>query len=120
MLKIEKESTRSRSVGNFLWKRLWTCSKTDCRMKDQVSVSGIEWPGVKLITHLTPVPMLRMSGSITTIPLYVFMVWKETCLYMPLNLRELESKKFRIFYYMFLRCQYLRLACTASVVDDWW
>jgi len=53
-------------------------------MKDHASVPEVERPGVRLITHLTPVSMLRMSGSITTIPLYAFMVWKRTWLYMPL------------------------------------
>jgi hypothetical protein len=78
MLKIEKGSTKSHSVENSPWKRLWTFRKTDYRMHDHASVFGVEWPGVKLITHLTPRPMLRMSESITTIPLHAFMVWKET------------------------------------------
>jgi hypothetical protein len=29
---IERESIRCRSVNNLLWKRLWTCHKTDYRM----------------------------------------------------------------------------------------
>jgi hypothetical protein len=29
ILKIERRSTRSQSVENSLWKRLWTCHKTD-------------------------------------------------------------------------------------------
>jgi hypothetical protein len=65
-------------VENSPWKRLWTSLKTDYRMNDHASVTEVDRPGVKKITHLTLVPMLRMSGSITTIPLYSFMVWKET------------------------------------------
>jgi hypothetical protein len=33
VLEIERGSTRSHLVENSLWKRLWTCRKTDCRMK---------------------------------------------------------------------------------------
>ena len=29
LLEIERESTRSHSVENSLWKRLWTCLKAD-------------------------------------------------------------------------------------------
>jgi len=34
MLEIETGSTRSPSVENLLWKRLWTCGKTDNRMNE--------------------------------------------------------------------------------------
>jgi len=30
VLEIESGSTTSHSVKNSLWKRLWTCHKTDC------------------------------------------------------------------------------------------
>jgi len=29
----EEDQSRSHSVQNSLWKRLWTCRKTDCRKK---------------------------------------------------------------------------------------
>ena len=29
MVALERESTRSRSVRNSLWKRIWTCRKAD-------------------------------------------------------------------------------------------
>jgi hypothetical protein len=32
ILEIERKSTRSHSVKNCLWKKLWTCRKTDYRM----------------------------------------------------------------------------------------
>jgi len=35
VLKFERRSTRSHSVQNSLWKRLWTCLKTDCGMNDE-------------------------------------------------------------------------------------
>jgi hypothetical protein len=35
MLEIEIGSTRSLSVENSLWKRLWTCLKADCGMNDE-------------------------------------------------------------------------------------
>ena len=38
ILEIEVGSTRSRSVENWLWKRLWTC-KTDYEMNDFVCES---------------------------------------------------------------------------------
>jgi hypothetical protein len=34
ILEIERESTRSRSVENSLWKKLWPCRKTDCIMNE--------------------------------------------------------------------------------------
>ena len=34
MLGIERESTRSLSVENWLWKRLWTCRKTDFEINE--------------------------------------------------------------------------------------
>jgi hypothetical protein len=33
MLEIEKGSTRSHALANLLCKKLWTCRKTDYRMK---------------------------------------------------------------------------------------
>jgi len=33
-MEIERESTRSQSVENSLWKRLWTCHKADNSMDD--------------------------------------------------------------------------------------
>jgi len=41
-LKIEKGSTRSLSVGNFLWKRLWTGRKTDYGMSGG-SMYIVQW-----------------------------------------------------------------------------
>jgi hypothetical protein len=38
ILEIERGSTRSYSVGNSLWKRLWTCLKTDSGMNALCSV----------------------------------------------------------------------------------
>jgi hypothetical protein len=32
ILEIERGKNRSQFVENSLWKRLWTCSKTDCGM----------------------------------------------------------------------------------------
>ena len=32
VLEFKRGSTKSHSVENSLWKRLWTCSKTDCEM----------------------------------------------------------------------------------------
>jgi hypothetical protein len=34
ILEIERGSTRSHSMENSLWKRLWTCHKTDYRMNE--------------------------------------------------------------------------------------
>jgi hypothetical protein len=34
ILEIERVSTRLRSAENLLWKRLWTCRKTDYRMNE--------------------------------------------------------------------------------------
>jgi hypothetical protein len=34
VLEIERGNTRSRSVENWLWKRLWTRHKTDSRMNE--------------------------------------------------------------------------------------
>ena len=34
ILEIEKESSRSHSVENSGWKRLWTCRKTDYWMNE--------------------------------------------------------------------------------------
>ena len=34
LLEIESGSTRSHSVKNSLWQRLWTCHKTDYRMNE--------------------------------------------------------------------------------------
>jgi hypothetical protein len=34
ILEIERENTISHSVENSLWKRLWTCGKTDYGMND--------------------------------------------------------------------------------------
>jgi hypothetical protein len=34
ILEIERESTRPHSVENSLWKRLWTCHKTDYRKNE--------------------------------------------------------------------------------------
>jgi hypothetical protein len=31
-LETERGSTRSHCVENWLWKRLWTCRKADCRV----------------------------------------------------------------------------------------
>jgi hypothetical protein len=33
-MEIERESTRSQSVENALWKRLWTCQKTENSIND--------------------------------------------------------------------------------------
>ena len=30
--KLKRGSTRSHPVENWLWKRLWTCPKADCRI----------------------------------------------------------------------------------------
>jgi hypothetical protein len=40
ILKIERGSTGSRCVENSLWKRLWTCRKTDYRMNDYKGKKG--------------------------------------------------------------------------------
>jgi hypothetical protein len=40
ILEIERGSTRSHPVENSLWKRLWTCRKTDYSMND-ISVTQI-------------------------------------------------------------------------------
>jgi hypothetical protein len=37
-MKIERGSTRSLSVENSLWKRLWTCRKTDYRMNKEATL----------------------------------------------------------------------------------
>ena len=34
ILEIESTSARWHSVESSLWKRLWTCRKTDCGMND--------------------------------------------------------------------------------------
>jgi hypothetical protein len=34
ILEIERGTTRSQSVENSLWKRLWTCRKTDYGMNE--------------------------------------------------------------------------------------
>jgi hypothetical protein len=34
ILKIEGGSTRSHSVENSLWKRLWDCRKADCGLNE--------------------------------------------------------------------------------------
>jgi len=34
ILEIERGSAKSPSVEKSLWKRLWTCSKKDCRMNE--------------------------------------------------------------------------------------
>jgi hypothetical protein len=36
-LQIKGGSTRSLSVGKSLWKRQWTCRKTDCGMMNELS-----------------------------------------------------------------------------------
>jgi hypothetical protein len=36
ILKIERGNTTSYYVQNSLWKMLWTCRKTDCRMNEMV------------------------------------------------------------------------------------
>jgi hypothetical protein len=41
---------------------------------DQGSFPGVKQRGLKLTTHLHPVPMLRMSGAIPLLPLYAIMV----------------------------------------------
>ena len=40
ILQIERGSSRSRSLQNSLWKRLWTCSKTDHRMNDELHLQA--------------------------------------------------------------------------------
>jgi len=37
-MEIERGSTRSHSMWNALWKRLWTCHKTDYRMNETKEV----------------------------------------------------------------------------------
>ena len=44
---LEKGSVRLRCVENSLWKRLWTCHKTDYRVKE-----WMEWP-IKCLRHDT-------------------------------------------------------------------
>jgi hypothetical protein len=34
ILEIERGSTRWHAVENWLWRRLWTCRKTDCGMNE--------------------------------------------------------------------------------------
>jgi len=34
LLEVERGSTRSQSVENSLWKRLWACPKTDYRRNE--------------------------------------------------------------------------------------
>ena len=45
ILEIERVSTRSQSLENSLWKRLWTCRKTDC---------GMKWPSYFLVDSNIP------------------------------------------------------------------
>jgi len=41
ILKIQTESTRSHTVENLLWKRLWTRLKTDYRMNEYTSTPAV-------------------------------------------------------------------------------
>ena len=34
ILEIERGSTKSHSLGDWLWKRPWTCPKRDCGVND--------------------------------------------------------------------------------------
>jgi hypothetical protein len=36
---------------------------------------GLKWPGMKLTTHVHPLPWLRMCGTIPPLPQYIFMAW---------------------------------------------
>ena len=55
MLQVERGSTRSHCVENWLWKRLWACGKTDCLMDgwmdERISVEkNLYFGGVNLVT----------------------------------------------------------------------
>ena len=39
-MEIARVSTRSHSVENSLWKRLWTCRKTQCEMNESFPAVG--------------------------------------------------------------------------------
>jgi hypothetical protein len=49
ILEIERGSTRSHSMENSLWKRLWTCRKTDCRMNEYINDLLVNIEGAKLV-----------------------------------------------------------------------
>jgi len=40
MLQNERGSARTHPVENSLWKRLWTCSKTEHRMNDELHLQA--------------------------------------------------------------------------------
>jgi hypothetical protein len=42
VLEVERGSTKSHLFDNSLWKRLWTCGKTDCRMNESVVVTLVD------------------------------------------------------------------------------
>jgi len=40
ILQFERENTRTHPVENSLWKRIWTCSKADHRMNDELHLQA--------------------------------------------------------------------------------
>jgi len=70
--KLEDEALeRSHSIENSLWKRLWTCRKTNSRMNEWIysmnytkSVFGLHFTILNLIQSRTHVSMLETQGCI--------------------------------------------------------
>jgi len=66
-MEFERGRTRSHSVGNLLWKRLWTCCKTLCSSNKFVKQitrhrTKLRWvyANIVLLHHF---PALKMEGS---------------------------------------------------------
>jgi hypothetical protein len=71
ILEIEGESTRSPFVEDSLWKRLWTCRKADCEMKEtqnRTRLLSYEFPWIHNSQTLSTMQYIRDITSINKTP----------------------------------------------------
>ena len=68
VLEIERGNTRSRSVENWLWKRLWTHHKTDSRMNEFQTTNDKGQPNETWGSHDGNDEEHWLLGSATDIP----------------------------------------------------